>query len=124
MFIAANSTADSALRRSEGLIAANVNLRRLRRMFRRLAGYKHVTPNGVKPLEIAQKIQVAERQHHYSTDEIPSGLIMMNEHSPVTALQNSVPRRTIFVLVLSGKVKLKLALFSPTRSAPACRRRE
>src|SRR6185295_1856510 len=49
----------------------------------------------------------------YSTLEIPSGLIIMNEHSPLAALQNNVPRRTIFVFVASGKVKLKFAVFNP-----------
>ena len=50
---------------------------------------------------------------HYSTLEIPSGLIMMNEHSPLAPLQNNVPRRTIFVFVASGNVKLKFAVFNP-----------
>src|SRR4051812_23530576 len=56
----------------------------------------------------------------HSIEEIPSGVIWTNEHCPVAASQNKVPRRTIFVLVLSGKVKLKLADFNPALTGTSC----
>src|SRR5690242_13347039 len=57
--------------------------------------------------------QIPDRTEGYSTLEIASGLIIMNEHSLLAALQNKVPRLTIFVFVASGNVKLKFAVFNP-----------